>query len=153
MDIENLMPDNRPSTKYALLTPSAYESLNKAISERLGFDVSQATERYTTITAPVTDAGLMVMQITVEVQEKCADLLPDLVELNSWTLAEQQPKELICEGLTTEQVDWVITHTELTNPDLEVLYLLDQPPSQAVEPAIQSLVNRDITVIIADNEN
>lgn len=137
-------------TKYALLSPSNYEALNKAISERLGFNVSNDTERYTTITAPVTDTGLMVMEITAEVQEKCSDLLPELVEINTWTLAEEQPKELVCEGLTTEQVDWVLVHTELTKPDIELVYLLDEPPTASMEGVIQNIVNNDTTVIVAE---
>ena len=107
-------------TKYLLLTPSDYLRLNEAISERLGFNLNESTERYTSMTAPFTVDGLMIMEITVEVQEKCADLLEGLtlVDNGQWTIAEEQPVEIQVTDLTLEQQEWVKTHAETTNTDI-----------------------------------
>lgn len=107
-------------TKYALLNPSDYLKLNEAISERLGFNLNESTERYTAMTSPFTTDGLMIMEITVEVQEKCADLLEGLalVDNGTWILAEEQPTEIQVTDLTSEQQEWVKTHAEATNTDI-----------------------------------
>lgn len=105
-------------TKYALLSPSEYLKLNEAISERLGFNINESTERYTSMTSQFTVEGLMVMEITVEVQQKCADILPELVDKDTWTIAEEQPTEIQVTDLTEEQQEWVKTHAEATNTDI-----------------------------------
>lgn len=109
-------------TKYALLTPSDYLKLNEAISERLGFNINESTERYTSMTSQFTIEGLMIMEITVEVQEKCADLLEGLILVDNgqWTLAEEQPTEIQVTDLTDEQEQWVKTHAEATNADIVI---------------------------------
>lgn len=166
MDTENIIPDNRPYTKYALLTPSDYLKINEAISERLGFELSKPTERYTDINPKLAKVNityanevetydtLCVLQLTVEVQEKCADLLTGLtlVDITDINFAEETQKVIKATGVTTEQVDWTLTHTAVTKPDLEVIYLLDSPPSPELEPAIQQIVSQGTTVIVADNE-
>lgn len=136
-------------TKYALLSPSEYLKLNEAISERLGFNLNESTERYTSMTSQFTTEGLMIMEITTEVQEKCADLLEGLtlVDNGQWVLAEEQPTMIEATGLTTEQIDWALVHMAITKPDIEVLYLLDGVPSN--EQAIQDCVNEGISVIIS----
>lgn len=110
-------------TKYALLSPSDYLKLNEAISERLGFELSLSTERYTSMTSQFTVEGLMIMQITVEVQEKCSDLLEGLtlVDYGQWTIAEEQPTMIEATDLTVRQQEWVKIHTEATNSDIIVL--------------------------------
>lgn len=109
-------------TKYALLSPSDYLKLNEAISEQLGFSLNESTERYTSMTSPFTVEGLMVMEITTEVQEKCADLLEGLtlVDNGQWTIAEEQPAEIQVTDLTVEQQEWVKTHAEATNTDIVI---------------------------------
>lgn len=105
-------------TKYALLSPSDYLKLNEAISERLGFNLNESTERYTSMTSPFTTEGLMIMEITSEVQDKCADLLPELVDNDTWTLAEEQPTTIEIANLSEEQKQWVKAHAEVTNTDI-----------------------------------
>lgn len=158
------MPDNRPYTKYALLTTSDYLKLNEAISERLGFELSKSIERYTDINPKLAKVNityvnevekydtLCVLQLTVEVQDKCADLLIGftLVDITDINFAEETQKVIEATGLTTEQVDWTLAHTAATNPDLEVIYLLDSPPSPESEQAIQQIVSQGTTVIVAD---
>ena len=109
-------------TKYALLSPSDYLKLNESISERLGFNLNESTERYTSLTSQFTTDGLMIMEITVEVQEKCADLLEGLILVDNgqWTLAEEQPTEIQVTDLTDEQKEWVKTHAEATNANIVV---------------------------------
>lgn len=109
-------------TKYALLSPSDYLKLNEAISERLGFSLSESTERYTSMTSQFTVDGLMIMKITTEVQIKCADLLEGitLVDQGQWTLAEVQPTEIQVNDLTDEQKEWVKTHAEATKTDIVI---------------------------------
>ena len=109
-------------TKYALLSPSDYLKLNEAISERLGFNLNESTERYTSLTSQFTTKGLMVMVIETEVQVKCADLLEGitLVDNGQWTLAEVQPTEIQVTDLTDEQKEWVKTHAEATNVDIVI---------------------------------
>lgn len=107
-------------TKYALLAPSDYLKLNEAISERLGFSLNESTERYTSMTSKFTIDGFMIMELTVEVQEKCADLLEGLtlVDNGQWTIAEEQPTEIKVTDLDAEQEEWVKTHAEATNADI-----------------------------------
>lgn len=140
------------SSCYALLSQSDYLKLNEAISERLGFELSKSTERYTSMTSPFTTEGLMIMEITSEVQEECADLLTGLtlVDLTEITFAEEQPKIIEATGLTTQQVDWTLTHTAVTKPDLEAIYLLDSPPSPDAEQVIHQIVSQGTTVIVSD---
>lgn len=109
-------------TKYALLTPSDYLKLNEAISERLGFNLNESTERYTSLNSQFTTDGLMIMIIETEVQVKCADLLEGitLVDNGQWTLAEVQPTEIQVTDLTDEQKEWVKTHAEATNANIVV---------------------------------
>lgn len=111
------------SSCYALLSQSDYLKLNEAISERLGFNLNESTERYTSMTSQFTVDGLMVMEITVEVQEKCADLLEGLTLVNNgtWTIAEEQPVEIQVTDLTVEQQEWVKSHAEATNTYIEVI--------------------------------
>ena len=107
-------------TKYALLTPSDYLKLNEAISERLGFNLNESTERYTSMTSPFTVEGLMIMEITVEVQEKCADLLEGLILVDNgqWILAEEQFTIMEVANLSEEQKEWVKAHAKVTNVDI-----------------------------------
>ena len=109
-------------TKYALLSPSDYLKLNESISERLGFNLNESTERYTSLTSQFTTDGLMIMIIETEVQTKCADLLEGitLVDQGQWTLAEMQPSEIQVTDLTDEQKEWVKTHVEATNADIVI---------------------------------
>ena len=109
-------------TKYALLSPSDYLKLNESISERLGFNLNESTERYTSLTSQFTTDGLMIMEITTEVQIKCADLLEGitLVDNGQWTLAEVQPTEIQVTDLTDEQEKWVKIHAEATNVDIVI---------------------------------
>ena len=109
-------------TKYALLSPSDYLKLNEAISERLGFNLNESTERYTSLTSQFTTDGLMIMEITTEVQIKCADLLEGitLVDNGQWTIAEEQPTEIQVTDLDSEQQEWVRAHAEATNANIVV---------------------------------
>lgn len=106
------------SSCYALLSQSDYLKLNEAISERLGFGLNKSTERYTSMTSPFTTEGLMIMEITSEVQDKCADLLPELVDNDTWALAEEQPTTIEVANLSEEQKQWVKAHAEVTNTDI-----------------------------------
>lgn len=151
-------------TCYALLTFGQYFDLNYKISMLQGYDLSLPTERYAPINPRLAKVNinvvndvetydiLCVLELTVEVQEKCVDLLTGLtlVDLTEITFSEEQPTVIEATGLTTEQVDWTLAHTAATNPDLEVIYLLDSPPSPESEQAIQQIVSQGTTVIVAD---
>lgn len=152
-------------TQYALLSQSDYLKLNEAISERLGYNLELPTERYAPISPRLAKVNvkvvdeietydtLCVLELTVEVQDKCADMLPELVDITEITFAEEQQKVIEATGLTTQQVDWTLTHTAVTKPDLEVIYLLDSPPSPDAEQAIQQIVAQGTTVIVSDESN
>jgi hypothetical protein len=153
-ELLNTQPDNRPYTKYALLSQSDYLKLNEAISQKLGYNLELPTERYAPISPRTTAGGtpLCVLELTVEVQDKCANLLAGLtlVDLTEITFAEEQSTVIEATGLTTEQVDWTLTHTAVTHPNLEVIYLLDSPPSPDAEQAIQQIVAQGTTVIVSE---
>ena len=82
------------STKYVLLSVDAYSVLNHKISEAMGFDIGEPTERYAPVVpmlakvnvqfAEVGEVGedvnetfdtTPVMPITATVQERCSELL------------------------------------------------------------------------------
>ena len=83
-------------------------------------------------------------------QINCPELIEGLtlVDYGQWTLAEVQPTTLEATGLTTEQVDWTLTHTALTKPNLEVIYLLDEPPTS--EAVINQIVANGTDVIVSE---
>lgn len=79
------------STKYVLLSTAEYAVLNHKISEAMGFDIGEPTERYAPVVPMLakvniqfTDVGeevvesydtFPVMPITATVQERCQELL------------------------------------------------------------------------------
>ena len=89
--IETIETIEVKSTKYVLMSIDKYETLNHQISEAMGFDVGQPTERYAPvipmlakINVKFTEVGdevdetydtIPVMPITATVQEKFPELL------------------------------------------------------------------------------
>lgn len=79
------------STKYVLLNVEAYSVLNHKISEAMGFNIGEPTERYAPVIPVLTKVNIQfsgegenvietfdsipVMPITVTVQERCVELL------------------------------------------------------------------------------
>jgi hypothetical protein len=65
--------------KNAIVTKQKYIELNKAISERLGFNENSDTKQYAP-DKPLRELedGRVIMPITSLVFEKCADIIKDL---------------------------------------------------------------------------
>jgi len=65
--------------KNAIVTKQKYIELNKAISERLGFNEENDTKQYAPdVPLRELEDGRVIMPITSLVFEKCADLIKDL---------------------------------------------------------------------------
>jgi len=79
------------STKYVLLSAEKYTELNQSISEAMGFDIGEPTERYAPVIPILAKVNIQftgegedvietfdtipVMPITATVQERCVELL------------------------------------------------------------------------------
>lgn len=166
MNIENLIPDNRPYTKYAILTESEYLKLNKAISIALGYVLGDDTARYSniipnhckvnvvhsgTIEAPVETYDVMaVMQINADIQENHSELLTGLELVDSYIPCDDTQIQMFAENLTTSSVDWMLNHTADQGTTLEVIHLESAPRSAESDQAVEQLVNEGITVITVE---
>lgn len=141
-------------TCYALLSFGQYFDLNYKISMLQGYDLALPTERYAPICPRITagETPLCVLELTVEVQEKCADLLEGvmLVDNGQWTLAEEQPTTIEATGLTTEQVDWTLNHTAATGTTVELIQLESEPRSEESDIAVEQLVSEGVTIITVE---
>lgn len=89
------------STKYVILDSESYGILNHRISEAMGFDIGEPTERYAPVipmsakvnvqftevseTVVETYDTIPVMPITATVQERCTELLQGYDLLESYT--------------------------------------------------------------------
>ena len=96
--IENIETIEVKSTKYILLSVEEYETLNHQISEAMGFDLGQPTERYAPIGPQLAKINIVydeegnetfetspVMPIISSIQENFPELLIDLTLLDSYT--------------------------------------------------------------------
>jgi len=89
------------STKYVLLSKELYAVLNERISDAMGFDIGEPTERYAPVIPMLAKVNVQftgegenvietfdtvpVMPITATVQELCPDLLQGYDLLESYT--------------------------------------------------------------------
>ena len=87
------------------------------------------------------------MTITVEVQEKCADILPELHDINSWVLAEEQQKDITCDSLTSDQVDWILKHSAATSVPVDFISLESSPRTADSDAAVNKLVENGVVII------
>ena len=89
------------STKYVLLSAEKYTELNQSISEAMGFDIGEPTERYAPVIPILAKVNIQyieegenvietfdtipIMPITATVQERFPDLLDGLDLIDSYT--------------------------------------------------------------------
>ena len=150
------------TSKFALLNTADYIKLNHSLSVAKGYDLEKDTARCFPIVPQLakvdiaTDAngvetfGLMcVALIDIEAQEKFPELLTGIELIESYIPAEITVEELIAEGLTQSQIDWVIDHLRLFHDGLKIVWLESEAPSPEKEPILEEL-GQILTIIVVE---
>lgn len=149
------------STKYVVLTTSAYLKLNEAISKAKGYDLLDSTARYSNIIPNLCKVNityvdevetfdtLSVMEITAELQINYPDLLMGLTLVDSFIAADTST-ELTAINLTAETVDYTLNHIEAVGTTLEIIHLESSPRTVESDQAVESLVASGVTIITVE---
>ena len=136
------MEEIQITSKYALLSVADYIKLNHALSIAKGYDLEKDTARCFPIVPQLakvditTDAEgvetfslACVALIDIEAQTNYPELLTGIELVESYIQAEITVEELIAEGLTQAQIDWVIDHLRLFHDGLKIVWLESESPS------------------------
>lgn len=145
-------------TKYALLSESEYLQLNEAISKAKGYNLNNATARYSNPVPALAKVNITyvdevesfdvvaVMEITAEVQINFPELVEGLTLVDSYVSAEASTT-LEAIGLHTVTIDYTLNHIAKTGTSLEIVQLEGEPRSTASDVAVAQLVSEDVTII------
>lgn len=154
----DLIPDNRLKPKFALLSTSAYLQLNEAISKAKGYDLSDATARYSNVVPNLAKVNIRyvnkvetfdtiaVMEITAEVQEKYPELTVGLNLVDSY-IPNGTSTEMIAVDLSSVTVDYTLNHLDAIGTTLEVVQLESSPRTVESDVSVAHLVSEGCTII------
>lgn len=149
------------STKYAILSTSDYLKLNEVISKAKGYNLEDATARYSN---PIPDlcktnvsiiddvetyTPMAVMQILAEVQIIYPELLTGIELVDSYISAEAST-ELTAIDLSSITVDYTLNHIAAVGTTLEMIQLESSPRTTESDQAVDQLVGEGLTIITVE---
>lgn len=162
------MIETRPQPKTALLQPNEYYKLNEAISKAKGWEIGQGTERTFSMSPELAKVNIQydsegvetsyeeayVMPISSDMQLNYPELLEGIELVSSYVKSDDAISEIIGTGLTEAIEVWFLHHfVKVGNVNgVETIWLDSEPITEDVTDLIQYLNDKDITVILPDNE-
>ena len=139
---------------YALLNLNDYLKLNKTISELLGFNIEESTERYSSMNPPACKYNLqingesetyevrLVMPINSELQIKYPELFKDLEMFDDYVPVDAPIQELLVDIADQQTLYWTLLQFSVGG-NKEDLRLIISPETQVlITPELMSRIEK-----------